>query len=167
LISAVYLLDHQAGLTGTILSGPSVKIPGNVSPVTVFIGKMLVALMPRLGLLKTAPEGVSRNPAVVRAYMDDPLVCKKKTTVRLAAEMLKAMQRVSIEAGKITLPILILQGGADWIVDPAGAKMLYDLVSSPDKEIKIYDGLYHEVYNEPEHPQVLRDVERWIEARMK
>jgi acylglycerol lipase len=166
LISAVYLLDHQAGLNGAILSGPSVKIPGNVSPVTVFIGKMLVALMPRLGLLKTAPEGVSRDPAVVQAYMDDPLVYKGKTTVRLAAEMLKAMQRVSGEAAKITLPMLILQGGADWIVDPAGAKMLYDSVSSADKEIKIYDGLYHEIYNEPEHPQVLRDVERWIEARM-
>jgi len=166
LIGAVYLLDHQAGLKGAILSGPSVKIPGNISPVTVFIGKMLVAIMPRLGLLKTAPEGVSRDPAVVRAYKDDPLVHKGKTTVRLAAEMVNAMQRVSSEAGKITLPILILQGGADWIVDPAGSRMLYDLVGSTDKELKIYDGLYHEVYNEPEHPQVLRDVELWIEARM-
>jgi acylglycerol lipase len=167
LISAEYLLDHQAGLKGAILSGPSVKIPGNVSPVTVLIGKMLVALMPRLGLLKTAPEGVSRDPAVVQAYIDDPLVSKKKTTVRLAAEMLKAMQRVSSEAKKITIPILILQGGADWIVDPAGAKMLYDSVGSADKEIKIYDGLYHEVYNEPEHLKVLQDVELWIAARMK
>jgi acylglycerol lipase len=167
LIGAVYLLDHQAGLTGAILSGPSVKVPGNVSPVTVFIGKALDALMPKLGLLKTAPEGVSRDPAVVQAYIDDPLVHKGKTTVRLAAEMLKAMQRVSSDAGKITLPILILQGGADWIVDPSGAKMLYDLVSSADKEIKLYDGLYHEVYNEPEHPKVLQDVEQWIAARMK
>jgi alpha-beta hydrolase superfamily lysophospholipase len=166
LIGAMYLLDHQAGLKGAVLSGPSVKIPGNVSPVTVFIGKMLVALMPRLGLLKTAPEGVSRDPAVVQAYIDDPLVYKGKTTVRLAAEMLKAMQRVSSEAAKISLPILILQGGADWIVDPAGARMLYESVSSADKEIKIYDGLYHEVYNEPEHPKVLQDVELWIEAHM-
>ena len=167
LIGAVYLLDHQAGLKGAILSGPSVKIPDNISPITVFIGKMLVALMPKLGLLKTAPEGVSRDPAVVQAYIDDPLVSKRKTTARLAAEILKAMQRVSREAGRITLPILILQGGADWIVDPAGAKMLYDSVSSADKEIKIYDGLYHEVYNEPEHPKVLQDVEQWIGAHME
>jgi acylglycerol lipase len=167
LISAIYLLDHQAGLNGAILSGPSVKIPGNVSPITVFIGKMLAALMPKLGLFKTAPEGVSRDPAVVQAYIDDPLVYKGKTTVGLAAEVMKAMQRISSEAGKITLPILILQGGADWIVDPAGAKMLYDSVSSADKEIKIYDGLYHEVYNEPEHPKVLQDVEQWIGAHME
>lgn len=166
LISAVYLLDHQAGLKGAILSGPSVKIPGNVSPVTVFMGKLLDTLMPRLGLLKTDPDGVSRDPAVVRAYKDDPLVHPGKTTVRLAAEMVKAMRRVSTEAGKITLPILILQGGADWIVDPGGARMLYDLVGSTDKMIKIYEGLYHEVYNEPEHPQVLRDVEQWIGKHM-
>jgi acylglycerol lipase len=166
LISAVYLLDHQAGLKGAILSGPSVKIPGNVSPVTVFMGKLLDALLPRLGLLKTDPDGVSRDPAVVRAYKDDPLVHPGKTTVRLAAEMVKAMRRVSTEAGKITLPILILQGGADWIVDPGGARMLYDLVGSTDKMIKIYEGLYHEVYNEPEHPQVLLDVEQWIGKHM-
>ena len=167
LISATYLLDHQDGLKGAILSGPSVKIPGNILPIMVFIGKMLDALIPRLGLLKTAPEGVSRDPAVVQAYKDDPLVYKGKATARLTAEMLKAMQRVGGEAKKITLPILILQGGADWIVDPAGARMLYDWVGSADKEIKIYDGLYHEVYNEPEHPQVLRDVELWIEAHME
>ena len=166
LIGAVYLLDHQAGLKGAILSGPSVKVPGNVSPVTVFIGKMLAALTPKLGLIKTAPEGVSRDPAVVQAYIDDPLVYKGKTTVRLAAEMLKAMQRVGSEAEKITLPILILQGGADWLVDPAGSRMLYGLVGSTDKEIKIYDGLYHEVYNEPEHPRVLQDVALWIGARL-
>ena len=167
LISTVYLLDHQAGLQGAILSGPSVKIPDNISPITIFIGKMLDALTPKLGLIKTAPEGVSRDQAVVQAYIDDPLVYKGKTTVRLASELLKATQRVRSEARKITLPILILQGGADWIVDPSGAKMLFDAVSSADKQIKIYDGLYHEIYNEPEHPQVLQDVEQWIDAHMK
>jgi acylglycerol lipase len=115
----------------------------------------------------TAPEGESRDPAVVQAYVDDPRLYKGKTTVRLAAEMLKAMQRVSSEAAKITLPILILQGDADWIVDPAGAGMLYESVSSADKEIKIHDGLFHAIYNEPEHPKVLQDVELWIGARME
>ncbi len=40
------------------------------------------------------------------------------------------------------------------------------MVNSTDKEIRIYDGLYHEVYNEPEHDQVLRDVERWLETHL-
>jgi acylglycerol lipase len=47
---------------------------------------------------------------------------------------------------------------------PEGAQMLYDAVSAVDKTIKIYDGLYHEVFNEPEHDRVLGDVKAWLEA---
>jgi alpha-beta hydrolase superfamily lysophospholipase len=166
LISAVYLLDHQAELAGAVLSGPAVKVPGNVTPATDLVGKMLSALIPRFGLLGLDVNGVSRDPVVVQAYVSDPLVHTGKTTARLAAEMLKAMQNVSGQATRITLPIMIVQGSADKLVDPAGAQMLYDAVSSADKEIRIYDGFYHEVFNEPEHDKVLRDVEIWLEAHL-
>jgi alpha-beta hydrolase superfamily lysophospholipase len=80
--------------------------------------------------------------------------------------MLKAMQYVSAEATRITLPIMMVQGSADRLVDPAGSQMLYEAVSSADKEIRIYDGFYHEVFNEPEHDKVLRDIEIWLEAHL-
>jgi acylglycerol lipase len=166
LISAVYLLDHQSKLTGAVLSGAAVKVPSNITPVILAVGKMLSALMPKLGMLGLEVDGVCRDPAVVQAYISDPLVHKGKITARLAAEMLKAMQRVSAEATKITLPIMVVQGSADRVVDPAGAQMLYDAVSSADKEIRIYDGFYHEVFNEPEHDEVLRDVEIWLAAHL-
>ena len=44
--------------------------------------------------------------------------------------------------------------------------MLHDLAGSADKTLKVYEGLYHEVYNEPEHDLVLRDVESWLEERL-
>jgi alpha-beta hydrolase superfamily lysophospholipase len=166
LISAVYLLDHQAELMGAVLSGPAVKIPGNVTPATIFVGTILSALIPRFGLIGLEAEGVSRDPAVVQAYVSDPLVYRGKMTARLAAEMLKAMQTIAAQATRITLPILILQGSADRLVDPTGARMLYDAVSSADKEIRVYDGFYHEVFNEPEHDKVFRDVEIWLEAHL-
>jgi len=166
LISALYLLDHQTELTGAVLSGVAVKVPDNITPAIIIVGKMLSALMPRLGLIGLDAEGVCRDPAVVQAYISDPLVFKGKTTARLAAEMLKAMKYVSAAAGKITLPILIVQGSADKLVDPSGAQILYDAVSSPDKEIRIYDGFYHEVFNEPEYDKVLRDVEIWLESHL-
>jgi alpha-beta hydrolase superfamily lysophospholipase len=166
LIGPVYLLDHQAELTGAVLSGPSVKVPDTISPITIFVGKVISALMPKFGLIGLEAEGVSRDPAVVQAYVSDPLVWHGKITARLSAELVKAMQRVTAEATKITLPILIVQGSADKLVDPKGAQMLYDTVSSVDKAIKIYDGLYHEVYNEPEHDQVLGDVKAWLKAHL-
>jgi len=166
LIGAVYLLDHQAELAGAVLSGPAVKIPSDVTPATIFVGKILSALIPKFGLLALDANGVSRDPAVVQAYVSDSLVHRGKMTARLAAEMLKAMQTITAQAARITLPILIVQGSADWLVNPSGARMLYDAVSSVDKEIKIYDGFYHEVFNEPEHDRVLHDVGTWLQAHL-
>lgn len=166
LIGATYLLDHQAGLAGAVLSGPAVKVPENVTGTTIFMGRLLSALAPKAGLVGLEAAGICRDPAVVTAYTNDPLVCTGKATARLGAEMLAAMQRVGAEAAKITLPILLLQGSADRIVDPAGAQMLYDTVGSTDKTIKIYEGLFHEVFNEPEREQVLQDVQAWLDVRL-
>jgi acylglycerol lipase len=164
LIGAYYLLDHQGGLAGAVLSAPAVKVPDSISGTTITMGKVLSRLAPKAGLLGLDATGVSRDPAVVQAYVDDPLVFHGKTPARLAAEMLRAMQRVTAEASRIALPILVLQGGADRLIDPEGAPMLYNTVSSADKTLKVYDGLYHEVHNEPECHTVLGDVGAWLDA---
>lgn len=164
LITSFYLLDHQDKFKGAILSAAGVKVPANVSQMTVTMGKILSALAPRAGLLALDATGVSRDPEVVRAYVNDPLVFHGKTPARLAAEMLRAMQRVTAEAGKISLPLFILQGSADKLVDPAGSQMLFDKAGSKDKTLKIYEGLYHEVHNEPEREIMFKDLEAWLEA---
>jgi lysophospholipase len=78
--------------------------------------------------------------------------------------MLGAMERLRREAD--WLPLLIVQGGADRLVDPAGARILYDRVASPDKRLIVHEGFYHEVFNEPEHDRVLDDVEQWLDAHL-
>lgn len=166
LISTAYLLEHQDELSGAVLSGPGVKVPDNISQAVIFVGNMLSILMPKVGVIQLDAKGVSRDPAVVDAYVNDPLVYTGKTTARLGAELLKTMQRVTKQAAGIRLPIMILQGSDDKLVDPSGAQLLYDLVGSEDKTIKIYDGFYHEVFNEPGHEQVLNDVETWLEAHL-
>jgi len=166
LIGAVYLLEHQYELAGAVLSGPLAKVPDNTSPAILFVGKLLSTLLPKAGLLGVAAEGVSRDPAVVQAYVNDPLVYTGKTTARLAAELMGAVQRLNAQAATITLPLLIVQGSEDKLVDPAGAKLLYDAVSSTDKTLNVYEGLYHEVCNEPECEQVLDEIEAWLEQRL-
>lgn len=164
LIGALHLIAHQAELVGAVLSGPVVKVPGNISPATMAVGRMLSALVPKVGLVLLEAEGVSRDPAVVAAYLADPLVCRGRMTARLGAEMLGAMERVGAEANRITLPVLILQGGDDRLVDPSGARMLYEKAASSDKKLIVYEGFYHEVFNEPQHDRVLSDVEQWLEG---
>jgi acylglycerol lipase len=166
LITSYYLLDHQDKFQGAVISAPAVQVGESISQVTITMSKVLSKLLPKMGLIALDAGDISRDPDVVAAYINDPLVFHGKTTARLAAEMLSAMMRVTAEAGKISLPFIIVQGGADSLVEPAGAKMLYDTASSEDKSIKIYEGLYHEVFNEPERDRVLSDVEAWLAAQL-
>ena len=167
LIGAAYLLEHQNELSGAVLSGPAIKIPDNISKVTILAGKIFSVILPKLGVAPLVFEGISRDPAVVDAYINDPLVYTGKITARLAAEFLKTMGHVTEHAGKIQLPLMIAQGSHDSLVDPRGAKILYDRVGSGDKTLKLYDGFYHEIFNEPEHALVLNDVQSWIEKQLE
>jgi len=166
LISSQYLLDHQQDLSGAVLSGPGIKVPDNISPVVILVGKLLSRIFPKMGLVQLEADGICRDPAVVDAYINDPLVYTGKISARLGAEMLKTMQAVTREAPRITLPILIVQGSADKLIDPGGAQLFYDTVGSRDKTIQMYEGLYHEVFNEPERARVLDDVAMWLAARL-
>lgn len=166
LITAYYLLDRQAGLAGAVLSAALTRVPANISALTITMGRVLSRLAPKAGVLGLDAAGVSRDPSVVQAYVSDPLVHHGKTTARLSAEMLRAMGRISAEAGKITLPVLIYAGSADRMVNPDDARFLHGAIGSADKTLKIYDGLYHEAHNEPEHPTVLGDMAAWLAAHV-
>lgn len=166
LIAAYYLLDHQADFKGAIISAPSIKVGDSISPFMIMMGKILSTIAPRAGILALDASYISRDEAVVTAYTNDPLVFHGKTPARLAAEMLKAMQRVTAELNKIALPFIALQGCDDKLVEAVGAQMLYERASSTDKVIKMYQGMYHEVFNEPDRAMVLNDVEMWLAAHL-
>jgi acylglycerol lipase len=165
LITLFYLLDHQADFKGAIISAPPVKIPENISPMTVTIGKVLATIAPRTGLLGLDTSGLSHDQQVVTAYNTDPLVFHGKITACISAGMLRAMLRFNEEGCKITLPLFIFQGSADKLVDPTGAKLLYDKAGSKDKTLKVYDNLYHEVHNEPERLTMFTDLQTWLMPR--
>jgi alpha-beta hydrolase superfamily lysophospholipase len=162
LISLFYLLDHQADFKGAIISAPPVKIPDNISPMTITLGKILSTIAPKAGILGLDTSSLSHDPEVVAFYNNDPLVYHGKITASISAGMLRALIRVNEEISKISLPLFVLQGSADRIVDPTGAQLLFDKVSSKDKTLKIYEGLYHEVHNEAECNSMFSDLEAWL-----
>jgi alpha-beta hydrolase superfamily lysophospholipase len=167
LIGALLLIDYPDQFAGAVLSGSIVQVPDDVSPLFISLGKFVSLVLPKLGLLKIDLSGLSRNPDVVQAYKDDPLVNSGKFTARVSAEMNKSFDRVAVEGSRIKSPVLILHGGSDRIVNPACSHFLYALVSSDIKKLIIYDSFYHEIYNDPGHEQVFEDVSSWINNQLK
>lgn len=155
-----YALRHAEKLSGLILSGPALATP--ITPVQRLILGIVAAVAPKAGTLALPAETVSRDPGVVRAYLADPLVATGKVPARTAMELLEAARSYPARARQMTLPLLVQHGGADVPVPPENNASLYAAIGSRDKTIRIYEGLFHEIYNEPEHPAVLDDLVEWL-----
>ena len=130
------------------------------------VSGFLSRFFPKAGVLELDPNGVSRDPQVVADYLADPLVYNGKMGARLAAEMLNNMTDIQQNAGKISLPILLLHGEKDSLADAEGSKYLDAHISSPDKTLIIYPELFHEIFNEPEKDAVLTDMTDWLDRQL-
>jgi alpha-beta hydrolase superfamily lysophospholipase len=166
LIGTLLLMDERTGIDGAVLSGSLIQVPEYINKITIWLGKKLAILTPKLGLTEIDKEGLSQDPQIVQAYLDDPLVHSGKVTVRLSSEINSAMSIFDQDATLIHQPVLLLHGGSDPIVDPADSKFLLDKISSSQKQLIIYDGFYHEIYNEPGKNQVYRDVADWLNSQL-
>ena len=165
-IATAYAVHYQDEFDGLVLSGATLKVGASVSSGLIIVARVLSLLLPKMGLDVIDASAISQDKTVVDAYVDDPLVYRGKIRARLGAELIKAIQILLPQMSKIYLPILIMHGTADRLSDPRGSEILYDRVSSRDKTLKLYDGFYHEIFNEPGREQVFADMEAWLVVRM-
>ena len=78
-----------------------------------------------------------------------------------------AVARFPATVGAITVPTLILYGTADGLCPPAGSEMLAERIGSADTTVKAYEGLFHEILNEPERDAVMDDMCSWLRGRIR
>lgn len=162
LIATRFLIERQADLAGCVLSGAALKAPAEPPAIQRLLLRFFSKVVPKLRVLQLDGSQVSRDPAVVDKYRNDPLVFTGKVTARLAEQIFSEMRSVKDQFDRIRLPVLILHGSEDGLTSPQGSKMLHEKVASSNKKLIIYDGLYHEVYNEPEQDEVMTDVVNWL-----
>ncbi|MBO0866688.1 MAG: lysophospholipase [Mycobacterium sp.] len=149
-----------------VLSGPAVAAQTAVSPLLALVAKTLGAVVPGLPVQELDVSAISRDPAVVTAYNTDPLVHHGKVPAGIARALLLVGETMPRRAPALTAPLLVVHGSEDRLIPVDGSRQLVEAVGSPDRELKIFPGLYHEVFNEPEQDQVLDDVVSWINARL-
>jgi acylglycerol lipase len=116
--------------------------------------------------VKLKNEDFSRDPEVVHAMNDDPLIAHEVQPTQTVAEMARADERLKREFPLITLPVLILHGTLDKVTKPSGSQLFYDATGSADKTLRLYDGHYHDLLHDVDKEKVMADITRWIDARV-
>jgi acylglycerol lipase len=165
LIALEYVLRDPDGLKGVIASGP-LLVQARISPAIIAVARILSRLMPSLAI-KTGLDAaaLSRDPAVVKEYQEDPLV-HSYGTPRLSTEITAAQRWTNAHAADINLPIMMILGGQDKLVSPEGGRKFFAHVTFADKELKEYPDAYHEPHNDVIADHVIWDVRRWLEAHL-
>lgn len=161
-ITAGFGIKYPNRLTGQILSGAATII----LPMLVNFEGVDFTPMARNPIPNSLSDQVSRDPKVIEDYKNDPLNLKEYTTWLMSEVFLRGARWLMDNLRSYVYPCLILHGGADEIVTPVASWHFHQHIKSKDKELKTYEGLYHEIMNEPEKDTVIEDVHAWIKKRI-
>lgn len=166
LIAYHYAAHNLNKLDGLILSSAGLKSTIPVPAWKFRLAGFLNVVAPSLNISSGLDaNGLCHDPAVIAAYNADPLV-HGLVTSRWFLEYNRASRVCTLKGDMVRMPLLIIHGADDPIVDPYGSQLILERANSVDKELVIFDGLLHETMNEPlpEREKVLGTILDWLQT---
>ena len=168
LLSLTYAVQNKAMLKGVMVTGSALRSALQEQKAKIAMANILGTLMPAM----TIPSGldattISRDKAVVDKYVRDPLV-HDKTSLGLGKSALTAIDACFARAREFAYPLLIMHGKADKLTYASGSEDFARLAGEKNKDVtlKIWDGLYHEIHNEPEQAEVFKIMIEWLDKHL-
>ena len=167
ILKAVLDPEVDALVNGIILTSPAVRVQP-AHPVVAALAPVFALIAPRYQFTGSSKNGpaVSRDPEALRVKYSDPLVFTGSIRVRTGYEILRLTAYLQQHLRRVTVPLLVLHGADDMVTDPEGSRRLHREASTPDKAIRLYDGLLHDLLIEPEKEVVLGDIVDWLSPRI-
>lgn len=166
LIAARYALNFQADLSGLVLSGAAFTIDEGVAPPIKWAMHRIARIWPKAPIPRNDEDKLSTDPAVRQAFINDPLNYHGKTRMRTASEMALAGEDALERASSLTVPLLIMHGEIDTLTSPRGTERFFERASSPDKTLRIWPGMKHEVFNEVDGATVIAYTLDWLDSHV-
>lgn len=162
LIALSYVRRENPGVDALAVSDPylhpAFRIPWPRKALAAILSRVLPKARFDNGL---DAKWLSHDEAIVRAYVEDPLVYST-TTPRWYTEVTRAQRELVAGASDIRLPLMMLVGEDDRIADPRAALDVFHRAGSTDKTLRRYPGLFHEIFNEIGRDAVLDDLAAWL-----
>jgi acylglycerol lipase len=167
LITVHFLLRHQDKLRGAVISAPALVIGEDASPMLKRVSHFLMRVVPKLPILPpTGDNMLSHDPDIDRLWKEDPLTYDGSVRVSMGNQMMIAAEAALQRLHEIRLPLLLMHGTDDKMTNPKGSELFYKEAQSKDKTIKLWDDMYHEIFNEVGKSEVIQVAADWLDQRV-
>lgn len=163
-IATAYALQHQTELAGLVSESYALEVPAP-GPVLAFV-QWVSRYLPRLRVLKLPNQQFSRNADTVATLDADPLIKGEKQTALAVSQMLAGVARLKQGFRTLTLPVLIMHGTDDRVTLPKGSELFYAEVGSNDRTLHLYEGHYHDLFNDLEREIPMAHLAQWLTAHL-
>ena len=150
-----------------VLSSPLIGIGVAVPAIKDLAARFFSRALPSLTLHNEIRyDELTRDPDRLKGYDTDPLR-HDKISPGLYLGMIESCEYVKLRAERLKLPILIQAAGKDKIVSLPAIRDFYEKIGSIDKGLVVYDESYHEIYNDLDREMVFRDMNAFLEPRLR
>ncbi|KAL9443205.1 hypothetical protein AB3S75_016544 [Citrus x aurantiifolia] len=157
----------EAMLEGIVLSAPALRVEP-AHPIVGAVAPLFSLVAPKYQFKGANKRGVpvSRDPAALLAKYSDPLVYTGPIRVRTGHEILRLSSYLKRNFKSVSVPFFVLHGTGDKVTDPLASQDLYNEAASRFKDIKLYEGLLHDLLFELERDEVAQDIIVWLEKKL-
>ena len=161
LLALNYLLCRQPALAGAVVTAPALRAALEEKKFKVLLVRVLGALLPSVSLASGLDaDMLSHDSKVVELYKHDPLV-HDRVSFGMGKNLLEMSHWIFEHAGELNTPLLLMHGTEDKNAYCRGSQEFAE--KAGDKvTLKLWDGLYHEIHNEPEQQQVFAYMIDWL-----
>lgn len=161
-----FIVQYQKAFRGLILSAPAFRTGNAISPAVVAIGRKLVHFIPTLKVPGSRDKGaISRDPAVVQAFLEDPLCCHTNT-LNQGNEVLNAMAVIPEFAAQVEIPTLIVHGTHDKLIRMEGSYEILRAMPARDKTLLLRPGVFHESHNDLGKEDYFISLTQWLDRHV-
>lgn len=165
---ATFLAKKYGNLVqGVLFSAPMINHSTQTPPFLISIGKIIAKIVPSLGIIPFDQSAQSRDPDVLKSFFADDLNYKGRLRAGTGLQMLQMIDEINTLASQITVPVWFGHSSIDRLTSYDASRAFFNNVASTDKTFIKYDGLFHELMNEPEKRIVLQDMLNWMQKRLR
>ncbi|XP_075728850.1 monoglyceride lipase [Rhipicephalus microplus] len=169
LLVILVALRRPGGFAGMVVMSPLLGIEHPYyTRFTICLARLLVCIMPCLPTVMASADFSCRDNTVVTRMNNDPLNYTGTVTLQWVVAMTDAIEKAQARASAVELPFLLQHGTGDVVCYPEASKQFFEKAASRDKSLKLYNGAYHTLLEEPDGvaQEALKDVLDWLTARL-